>query len=106
MLNDIRRDQILLKQCFEEEPAALSQWMVDSYKTEVFRTIKGVIDRNVPGRNQELVANLAVQCTWKIYERYETVPSHFRSLKTQVRKIAFGYANAYLAEYLKVRAVR
>lgn len=106
MLNDRLRDQILLKRCFEEDDAALIQWMVDSYRTEVIRTIKAVIDHKLPGRNQELIANLVVHCTRTIYENYEKLPSRFHSLKTQVQKFAFSYVNAYLAEYLRANVVR
>jgi hypothetical protein len=107
LLNDRQGDQIFLKRCLEENRAALVQWNVDSYRTEVIRTIKGVIDRKVPGRfNQELVAKLVVHCTWKIYENYEKLPSHFYSLKTRVRKFAFAYTNAYLTEYLRAHVVR
>jgi hypothetical protein len=101
-LNDREADQILLKKCLEEDRAALLQWTVDSYRTEVIRTIKGVIDRKVPGRlNRELIDSLMVLCTWTIYENYAKLPSRFRTLKSQVGKFAFAYANAYLAEYLK-----
>lgn len=106
-LNDRQGDQILLKRCFEEDNAALIQWSVDSYRTEIIRTIRGVIDRKVPGRfNQDLIASLVVHCTWKIYENYKKLPSHFCSLKTQVRKFAFGYVNAYLKEYVQAHVVR
>lgn len=106
MLNDRERDQILLKRCFEEDRAAQIQWSVDSYRTEVIRTIKAVINDKLPGRNQDLIASLVTHCTWTIYKNYEKLPSHFGSLKTQVRKFAFGYVNAYLAEYLRANVVR
>ena len=107
LLNDRQGDQILLKRCFEGNCAALVQWKVDSYRIEIIRTIKGVINRKVPGGlNQDLITSLVVHCTWKIYENYGKLPSHLYSLKTQVRKFAFGYVNDYLDEYLRAHVVR
>jgi hypothetical protein len=106
MLNDRQRDQVLLKSCLEGDQDALIQWKVASYRTEVIRTIKAVVDHKVPGRHQELIKNLVVHCTWMIYENYAKVPSRFYSLKTQVQKFAFSYVNAYLREYLRAPVVR
>jgi hypothetical protein len=107
VLNDRQRDQILLKRCFEEDRSALIHWDVDSYRTEVIRTIKAVIDCKLPGGlSKDLLANLVIHCTWCMYERYEKLPSHVFSLKTQVQKFAFGYANDYLSKYLRANVVR
>jgi hypothetical protein len=107
VLNDRQSDQILLKRCLEGDRVALDHWAVDSYRTEVIRTIKTVIDRKFPGGlGRDLFGNLVIHCTWCIYKRYETLPSHFFGLKTQVRKFAFGYANDYLARYLRANVVR
>lgn len=106
-LNDQVSDQILLKRCLEGDRAAQVQWTVNSYKTEVTRTIKGVMDRKIPGGlDQQLIVSLVVHCTWKIYENYNGLPSSFYSLKTQVRKFALGYANNYLRRYLRAHGVR
>jgi hypothetical protein len=69
--------------------------------------MKAVIDRKFPGGlDKDLFAQLVVHCTWCIYERYEKLPSHFFSLKAQVQKFAFGYANDYLSKYLRANVVR
>lgn len=102
MLNDRYADQILLKRCLEGDRAALAQWSVDSYRTEVIRAIKSAVERRLPGRlSQEFIANLVVHCTWMIYTRYNALPSRFFGLKTQVRKFAIAYINDYLKRYLK-----
>jgi hypothetical protein len=106
-LNDRERDQIFLKLCFEEDRAALIQWNVDSYRTEVIRTIKAVIDRKVPGRlRSRLITSLVEDCTWIIYENYGTLPSSLHVLKIQVRKFTLAYVNKYLADFLRTNPWR
>jgi hypothetical protein len=102
MLNDRYTDQILLKRCLEDDCAALVQWSVDSYRTEVIRTIKTAIERKLPGRqSQEFISSLVVHCTWTIYKQHNSLPSRFFNLKTQVRKFAIAYINNYLKRYLQ-----
>jgi hypothetical protein len=106
MLNDRYADQILLKRCLEGDRAALAQWLVDSYRTEVIRAVKAAIARRLPGRlSQEFITSLVVHCTWMIYNKHGSLPSRFFSLKTQVRKFAIAYINDYLKRYLRANVV-
>jgi hypothetical protein len=101
-VNDRQRDQIFLKQCFEENRSALDQWNIDSYWTEIAETIKSVLDHKVAGRTDKtLLTELIVDCTWAIYQQYATFPSHFFSLKTRVRWYAMAYVSKYLKEFLR-----
>jgi hypothetical protein len=98
-LNDCDRDRLFLKACFEGDSAALSQWSVDSYWTEVARAMKEASDKLVSGRlSRELLTSLIVDCTWAIYEQHRTFPSHIFGLKTRARRYAFAYMRKYLTE--------
>jgi hypothetical protein len=99
VINDCERDRFLLKACHLGEKAALEQWTVDSYWTEVAQAMKSASDRRAPGQlSLELLTNLIVDCTAAIYEQHSTLPSHLFSLKTKVRKFAFAYMMKYLKE--------
>lgn len=99
VLNNKTKDQLFLQACFDNKQDALDHWGRE-YWREVAHSIKEVLSRySYNGLvDDKIRQELTVDCTEAIYEQYQSLPSHFFSLKTQVRKYALAYAKKYLKD--------
>lgn len=89
----VEREQLLLKQCHDDDEDALERFATRSYKSEVERAVRLTLRQSYLPTKVEDVVQL---CMAHIYKHWRSIPSPLHDLHRRVRDAARKFARDFL----------
>jgi hypothetical protein len=89
----VEREQLLLKQCHEDNEDALERFATRSYKSEVERAVRLSLRQSYLPAEVEDVVKL---CMGHIYKHWRSIPSSLHDLHRRIRDAARKFAHDFI----------